>query len=269
MLRTLYITLTCFALTASSPQPRSAAEIGAIPAPQGFVRTAEAAASFAGYIRSLPLSADNTVYLYNGRKKDNQDAQYAVVEMDIGSRDLQQCADAVMRIRAEYLYAQRNYGAIRFTFTSGDPAPFRMWMNGERPAIVRGRAVWRKTAKPDTSYRTFREYLTTVFRFCGTASLEKELMPVSSPQNIRIGDVIIKGGFPGHAVLVVDKAVRPSDNAVMVMLAQSYMPAQSIHVLRNPGNRGSPWYEVPVAGGALITPEWAFDWSNLKRFDER
>lgn len=267
-MRYLLYVLTFFLFTASAPQPVEVTSIGLIPTPDNYTRTPSQRDSFEEYIRALELSNDNKVYLYNGELKDYQGAQYAVLTMDIGKRDLQQCADAVMRIRAEYLYAQRMYDKIRFTFTSGDPAPYLRWMNGERPSIVRGRAVWRKTQKPDASYKTFRDYLTTIFRFCGTASLEKELIPVTSPHDIRIGDVIIKGGFPGHAVLVVDKAIRKSDNAVVVMLAQSYMPAQSIHVLRNPANPKSPWYEVPANGGVLNTPEWTFNWSNLKRFQE-
>jgi hypothetical protein len=252
----------------STIKESSATDIRSIPTPKGFERTLEPQNSFAEYIRLLPLSNDNTVYLFDGSKKSYQGAQYAVLKMDIGTRDLQQCADAVMRIRAEYLYANQRYDDITFTFTSGDKAPYRRWMNGERPSIIRGRAIWKRKAKPDNSYATFRDYLVTVFRFCGTASLEKELSSVSNPKSIQIGDVIIKGGFPGHAVLVVDKAIRQSDNTVMVMLAQSYMPAQSIHILRNPSlSISSPWYEVPMNDQELETPEWTFVWSNLKRFE--
>jgi len=44
------------------------------------------------------------------------------------------------------------------------------------------------------------------------------------------------------------------------------MPAQDIHILKNPGNPElSPWYIVGK-GERLITPEWIFEWKDLRRF---
>ena len=51
-----------------------------------------------------------------------------------------------------------------------------------------------------------------------------------------------------------------------MLLAQSYMPAQEIHVVRNPAAPdGDPWFRVGD-GPALVTPEWRFAWSALRRF---
>ena len=42
------------------------------------------------------------------------------------------------------------------------------------------------------------------------------------------------------------------------MLAQSYMPAQDIHIVRNPlDDKLSPWYKV-TDSKEIITPEWKF-----------
>ena len=69
------------------------------------------------------------------------------------------------------------------------------------------------------------------------------------------GDVFIKGGFPGHAMIVVDVAVNKKGEKIF-MLAQSYMPAQDIHIVKNPGNETlSPWY-VLGEGATIVTPEW-------------
>jgi hypothetical protein len=47
------------------------------------------------------------------------------------------------------------------------------------------------------------------------------------------------------------------------MLAQSYMPAQEIHVLKNPvSDKLNPWYEAKK--GAIETPEWTFGSDDLK-----
>ena len=70
--------------------------------PTGYVREACSDHSFTGYLRNLPLMPKGSkVMLYNGKEKANQSAAYAVIDMEIGNRDLQQCADAVMRLRVE------------------------------------------------------------------------------------------------------------------------------------------------------------------------
>ena len=83
-----------------------------------------------------------------------------------------------------------------------------------------------------------------VFMYAGTASLSKELRTVPYT-SLQAGDVFIKGGSPGHAVIVVDVAIHPKTKKKVFLLAQSYMPAQQIHILVNPANRNlSPWYEL-------------------------
>jgi hypothetical protein len=94
--------------------------------------------------------------------------------------------------------------------------------------------------------------------------LAAELARPTSP--IEAGDVIIRGGHPGHAIIVLDVAEKDGRRAVL--LAQSYMPAQQIHVLRNPKDQGSPWYAAETEG-ALETPEWLFEWQDRRRFTQR
>ena len=53
---------------------------------------------------------------------------------------------------------------------------------------------------------------------------------------MQIGDVFIKGGFPGHAVVVLDMAENDRTGQRVFLLAQSYMPAQDIHIMKNPTN---------------------------------
>ena len=103
--------------------------------------------------------------------------------------------------------------------------------------------------------------------YAGTLSLAKELtsVPVTSMQ---IGDVLIQGGSPGHAVIVVDMAENPATGEKLYLLAQSYMPAQDIQVLVNLKERDkSPWYTLK-GEGSILTPEWGFTSVNLKRFKE-
>ncbi|SFD89959.1 DUF4846 domain-containing protein [Flavobacterium phragmitis] len=234
--------------------------------PQGFVREEESKTSFDFFLRNLPLKSVNSNVLYfDGTKKPNRNIYEAVVDLPIGKRDLHQCADAVMRLRADYFYSQKQYDKIHFNFTNGFRADFSKWSAGYRIAIKGNKTNWVKTAKPSNSYETYWKYLETVFMYAGTASLEKELKPINV-LDVKIGDVFIKGGFPGHAVIVVDIAVNPKNNRKIMLLAQSYMPAQEIQILKNPNNSSlSPWYDIDF-GTSLKTPEWTFSSSQLKRF---
>ncbi len=221
--------------------------------------------SFAGWLRGLPVKPEGAaVTLFDGQAKARQDVHAAVLDIDTGRRDLQQCADAVMRLRAEWLYAQRRYGDIGFNFTSGKRVAFARYAKGERPDS--SGATWRGRAKPDRSYGAFRRYMDLIFAYAGTASLAKELKPAQAG-DIRIGDVFIKGGFPGHAVLVADMAESESTGEKRFLLVQSYMPAQDIHVLKNPADAsGSPWYAIPER--SLVTPEWTFAAGSLMRWPQ-
>ncbi|UCG63233.1 MAG: DUF4846 domain-containing protein [Candidatus Zixiibacteriota bacterium] len=235
--------------------------------PEKYKRIPAEEGSFAQWLRHLPLKEDGAkVLLYNGDKKWNQWAHCAVVNIDVGNKDLQQCADAVIRLRAEYLYSRGMFDSISFNFTSGDRATFRDWISGKRPRVNGNKVTWTRNAAVDSSYATFREYLNTVFTYAGSFSLSKELKRRTDPCDIQIGDIFIQGGFPGHAVIVVDLAEDKSSGKRMFMLAQSYMPAQEIHVLKNPYNATlSPWYDCDF-GERIRTPEWTFERADLKRW---
>ncbi|UEG49274.1 DUF4846 domain-containing protein [Ferruginibacter lapsinanis] len=216
--------------------------IGKIPLPPGFVRLEKSKDSFATWLRNIKLKKDKTVFLYNGNVKKNQSAQFAVLDISVDKKDLQQCADAMMRLRAEYLFNNNKFDEIVFTDNAGTKYQFR---------------------KPYTK-ENFNNYLTTVFGMCGSASLSKQLKNIAI-RDIDPGDVFIRGGFPGHAVMVIDVATNAQVKKIY-LLAQSYMPAQDIHVLINPVNAVlSPWYMVNEDED-IITPEYYFKKNELKRW---
>lgn len=223
---------------------------------------------FGRYLRKLRLKDDGRdVYLYNGSRKGRQDVHAAVIDMDVGTRDLQQCADAVMRLRAEYLYKTKQYHKIHFNFTNGFNARYSKWLDGYRVKVNGNDVVWVSSRTVDHSYASFRDYMNVVFAYAGTQSLAKELVSVSI-KDMQIGDVFIKGGSPGHAVIVVDMAI-DNDGERYFMLAQSYMPAQDIHILKNKSNSPySPWYRLSDIREYVVTPEWTFSANDLKRFAE-
>lgn len=219
--------------------------------PKNYTRLPIDATHFGSYLRNLPLKTLNsTVKYFDGREKYNNNVYVSVVDMEIGTRDLQQCADAVMRLRGEYLFKQQRLNDIHFNFLSdGKPRYFKNY------------------AKGDHSYKKFRKYMNYIFAYANTASLRKELTTVDDIKNIQVGDVFIQQGNPfGHAVIVVDVAKNEQGEKIF-MIAQSYMPAQETQILVNRKNtKLSPWYEAK--SGTVYTPEWTFESSDLRRFKD-
>jgi hypothetical protein len=213
-------------------------------------------------LRTLPVKpVGSKVKYYNGEEK-HHDVYDAVVDMDISKKDLQQCADAIMRLRGEYFYARQEYDQISFTLTNGFKMAYSEWIKGNRVMVEGNKTYWRKTKEPSNTYQDFRNYMEFVFTYAGTLSLAKELKP-KSLQELSIGDVFIMGGSPGHAVIVVDVAINAIGEKVF-MLAQSYMPAQETQILKNLNAVSiSPWYQL-TADQHLYTPEWTFEVKYLK-----
>lgn len=234
--------------------------------PAGFVRVPVSVGAFGAYLRALPLKpAGAPVNLYNGALKARQDVHAAVVDFSVGARDLQQCADAVMRLRAEHLFAQGRYDDIRFNFTNGFKAEFARWAKGDRIRVTGDLCAWKlKEGVQGFTHANLLAYLQEVFTYAGTMSLSNELKQAHALP-IEPGDVFIRGGSPGHAMLVVDVA-RHADGRTAFLLAQSYMPAQDIHVVRNADRPElGPWFMLNE-GPELRTPEWTFRWNERKRW---
>ncbi|MBL8019916.1 MAG: DUF4846 domain-containing protein [Leptospirales bacterium] len=230
--------------------------------PGGFRRVPAEQGSFAEWLRRLPLKRGRPeVLLYNGQPKRNQTAHAAVVDMPISKKDLHQCADALMHLRAEYLFHRGNKEQIVFHSTSGDLLPFSKWQSGQRPQVQGNRIRWTQSRPADGSYQSLSRYLEFVYTYSGTISLVSDTKKVSFGE-LRIGDLFLQSGSPGHAVIVVDKAEKSGTTAFL--LAQSYMPAQELHVLRNP--QGGEWYHSDRIDRELVTPEWTFARDSLRRF---
>ncbi len=238
-----------------------------IPLSGAFERVALVEKSFASFLRNFPLKTkNNTVFLYNGQPKRNQDVHYAILKLDVGDEDLQQCADAVIRLRAEYLYKYKRYREIHFNFTNGSRVDFDKYAKGYRPYFKGNKDYWTKKAGEDYSYKTFRKYLKLIFNYAGTYSLSQELKKVDNINEIRAGDAFIQGGFPGHAIIVMDIAKHKVSGEKIFLLAQSYMPAQEMHILKNYNDKKlNPWYSTDFVEN-LLTPEWNFKKNDLKRF---
>lgn len=241
--------------------------VGEMKVPNGYRRLAADDSSYAVWLRRLPLKEPGSrVLMYNGLPKPNQRVKVAVLDLDIGESDLQQCADAAIRLRADYLFMQEAYDQITFHFTSGDECSFRRWIQGYLPQVHGNNVSWQRTVDIDSSEAAYHRYLETVFTYAGSYSLSREMARVTSTRDIMPGDLFVQGGFPGHVVIVVDIAQDETSGNRIFLLAQGFTPAQDIHILTNPSDSGlSPWYRCDF-GDTLITLEWTFTRSDLMRW---
>jgi len=235
--------------------------------PPGFERVAVEAGSFAAFLRGLPLRAAGASVRSFDREiiVDGDDPRlYAVAELDVGHRDLQQCADSAIRLHAEWLWSRGLASQAAYRFVSGDVATFSAYAAGERPLVAANRVRWERRAEPRSDRVAYRAFLEVVFTYASTLSLARELVHVARAE-VSPGDVFVAPGSPGHAVLVLDVA-RDRHGRRVALLGQGYMPAQDFHVLASAEEGLSPWFSLETE--SVKTPFWPkpFSWAQLGRF---
>lgn len=232
--------------------------------PEGYERISAEENSFAEYLKNFPLKKyGSPVFLYNGEEKRNK-VYVSVFDFPLLKTDLIQCADAVLKLRAEYFYENKNYSEIKFHITNGMLVPFERFINGERIIVSGNKTFWKEGYKKGASRDVFEEYLKFIYAYAGTYSLSKEANP-KSIENIIPGDFFIYGGSPGHVVLVLDVAINKKTGKKIMLLGQSYMPSQEFHILKSYENI-NPWYYIE--DDILETPEWTFEKGSLMEFSE-
>lgn len=229
------------------------------PPPPGYLRLPATPGSFQAWLRALPLRPNGSlVRAFDGQTilADDDPRLAAVLDWDIGTKNLQQCADSVIRLRAEWAFARSPHADIGFDFTSGDRCSWSKWRRGYRPAVVGNSVRFLPTASADDSYGTFRAYLDKLFQYAGTVSLRRESQPAT------LGDsrpaFLIHPGTPGHVIMLLDIAADPTcPGTFAVLLGQGFMPAQDFHLLTAPGSRRGPssaWHRITTADPSLTTP---------------
>lgn len=232
--------------------------------PAGFSRVPLSPEGFGAWLRDLPLThADAPVRTYSGAvllaATDPRIA--AVIAIDIGTADLQQCADAMIRLHAEWSWSRGNRN-VSYRAAAGLALPFERWARGERIRSSGASIAWEPGGHPVADHAGYRKYLDAVFAWANTVSLHQQARTVAAA-DVRPGDFFVLPGNPGHTVIVLDMATR--GDAKVALLGQSYMPAQSFQVLRP--KPGGLWFELD-AGRDVATPFWRpFPWTSLRRLD--
>jgi hypothetical protein len=236
----------------------------AISPPSGYTRVPVEEGSFGAWLRGLPLRPAGTPvrdFQGNDILAGDDGALAAVAELDVGSANLQQCADSIIRLHAEWQWWRGQKERIAYRFTSGHLASWTRYAAGERARVTGSQVTWVKSGPVDGSRASFRAYLDLVFTYAGTLSLAAEKQRPGR-EDVRPGDFFVLGGSPGHVVLVLDVA-RNAEGRRVALLGQGFTPAQDFHVLA-PGKDG-PWFSLE--GDVVATPFWKpFPWSSLRRF---
>ena len=235
--------------------------------PKGYSSIESPKNSLGAFIENFELEKYGAPILkFNGTPLNIQNLHEAIFNIDVGKEDLQQCADSVIRLYAEFLWKEKRFDEIQFQFTSGDIMSWKDFRKGIRPKINGNNVTFSKTAEEDTSYSNFRKYLNLVFTYSGTISLNKETIAVKDNKSLKTGDMIITPGSPGHVVFIAGVA-KNSENQRVYLLGEGFMPAQSIHILSNPfDKRLSPWYSLDVSSPEIHTARYLFKGHSFRTF---
>ncbi|WP_342645826.1 DUF4846 domain-containing protein [Mucilaginibacter sp. CSA2-8R] len=262
MLKALLWLLLLVTLHPNTPIVKTGNTVGSrFKAPTGYNHAHLSRQSFGDWLLHRPLKPVGTPTLtYAGNFAHTNRYTAGVLDISVRKNGLQQCADAAIRLIAEYLYSKRNYRALHFNFTSGFNCDFVHFAEGYR---YQQNGTWKKLAPKSYSYNTFQQYLDLVFSYAGTLSLERELQPVNNAADIQAGDLFIKGGSPGHCFIVMNVVENKTTRQKKFLLAQSFIPAQNIQIVQS----DSPWFSLydyaMIPYGQLINKAY------LKRFNFR
>lgn len=213
------------------------------------------------FLQHLPI-VDSPIVNYKGIPITYQQKHVGIIPFDVGKSDLQQCADALMRLRAEYLFKQKRYNEVGFHFVDGSYYSWNDYCKGLRPLLKANGIQFVKSAASEKTHESLRRYLDIVYAYASTISLAKELKPATG---FEIGTIVIHAGSPGHCFIIIDETTNNKGERVY-KLAEGYTPAQSIYVLRNLNEDGiSPWYQLKK--GVIETASYLFDDYKLGKFE--
>ncbi|GAB1856660.1 DUF4846 domain-containing protein [Flavobacteriaceae bacterium MHTCC 0001] len=213
--------------------------------PKGYKRVLYSKGSFQDYLRNYKLKPFGTKIInYDSSEYFWQMGHIGILEIPVPKNGLQQCADALIRIRSEYLWDNNRKDDIGFNFTSGHYCSWKKYAEGFRPKIKGNKVTFHKTAMADHSKANFYKYLNLIYMYSGTLSLYNELPKIDDAKSLKIGDMLIKGGSPGHIVMICDEAVNAEGDKIY-LLFQGNTPAQSVHLVKNLEDlQISPWYHL-------------------------
>lgn len=212
----------------------NARTVGDLPLPLGFERVEAKPGSFAAWVRALPLKPLGTPLTYYNAQSPDKCGKWArwqclnAAVLDVprwGSNE--DCAAAAIRLRAEYLFAEKRYSDIRFQNTNGQMLTY--------------------TGGNDK--KTLERFVRKAYGCCYTGTLVKQ-MPKRKLSEVQPGDVFVytkgNGRKMGHAITVGDVAINPRTGAKALLLIESNYPNRNLHVIRNISLRSMYWHIIDI-----------------------
>lgn len=192
----------------------------------------------------------------------------AVVDWRLLGR-VEQCADIVVRLVAEYANGNGNADEIVFRSLSGQRIEWKRWLQGRYAVNTDASAIiYHAGAARTETPREFDEFLTFVMSYVNTASLRRDWREVA-PGDIQIGDVLIQpsclGAGMGHMSMVVDACEDSAGNR-LYLFVDGYTPARVPVVRQREPNKPMSAWMTPKEyleymdqfgpGNFYRSPEW-------------
>ena len=227
--------------------------------PAGYKRVQVSNDSFGKYLRDFKLREYTTKPLaYDTAAKTlaNNDSAPAVSVLDmdlINKSNLQEAANSVIRLYAEFLYKQGRFDDIAFNLltTPAFRLDFRTWSEGGR-LIEEGNSItWCKEhgehckhrdVDTGTEYGVFKYYMQNVMLHSNISSLPSNMKSVSMNE-VTVGDIIVYADSKIPDI-IVDMAEN-ADGSKLLLIARGGNPASEIFIVRNESNSDlNPWHDM-------------------------
>ncbi len=225
--------------------------------PQGYERVTAEDGSLASFLRTYDLKKSTAVVkTWDGTTSEAVTGSAAVFKLPLEEADLQRSAGSVLRVYAEYFWAQADYESIVFKFSDGFEADYLKWQEGFRIRNDVTGAIWVNGGEYDESEENFVDYMQTVLTYTSIDTLKSECNKINK-SDLTIGDILIQTGDISEVAMVVDECT-DEDGKRAYLLAKGGSPAMQFHLVSNPAHQDDPWYYEEEMTFPLETSECTF-----------
>lgn len=227
--------------------------------PTGYTRVETDDGSFGTYLRAIPLKPDGSAVLQHDGTASEASAA-AVVDLSIGAGDRCQLTDALLLLRARYLFDAGRKDEIQFYFSSGFLYDFTTYAAGRRVKVDGNNVTWVTKDTPGDTLQDLYGYLGTLYSYSRAVSVKaNDTMQTS---NVVPGTLFTNDG----GAIIADLARNDATGESVVLLIRGGSPASDLYVMDNTlAPELSPWFSVSPAGG-IYAGEITFMISDAREF---
>jgi hypothetical protein len=241
-----------------SPPPGGDTMVERLLPSAGYVRIGAPAESFQSFLRNYPLKPSGSpVLLHDGSERADAGAA-AVLKVNLGQKNHEGPAGAVLRLVSEYLFEQSRFSRISFTLGAQFDFSFDTWAEGKILQVDGNSIKWVSGGNSSSGRENFTQYLQMLFRYVSIDTLKKDMSLIADGEisPIEVGDIFLGTDASGKpiCVMVADLASAGAGGGRIMLLMEGGLPAQEAHIVQNPVDSAlSPWYACENTG-KLQTP---------------